>query len=687
MQTTPPAFELAVEPVVPSRCDRGVTPRVVVLSLALAAAFGYVIPLIDNKFANTSLGGTHLPLGSVGILLLLLWAVNPLLNLIAPRFRFSRNETLTIYITSLFSVLVPGRGAESFFIPNVLASFYAATRENQWMSFLQPYVKPWLTPALTVEGRYNEAVVQGWYMGTEGAVPWGAWLVPLAAWAVLIFTLYAMLACLGVILRAQWADHETLSFPLLRLPLDMTVEEQLTGKKAKSRQPFFQNPTMWVGFGIAAFIQLLNGLNLYYPDVPRISLQLSTHRMFSEAPMNQMGHFTFLVWPMVAGISFLISTEVSFSLWFFYLLTKAQLIMAYFMGMAPAALPEPTWTRGWTKAFIAYQQIGAYFAYFITLALIGKHHYRHVVKRALFRASSSEREKLEPLSYPAAFWGFLACLLILVVWTCAAGVRPEFALLFWFTYIVVAVVMTRVVVEGGLLLVHAGWAPLGPLTGLIGSGTGAWLAPASSVPLAFLGGALLTDPRGFLLPSFVQGFKLAHDRGIALRPLLKLIAVSILISAALAWWSIVRMGYLEGGLQLDYWWARGNGATQAAQNAREAVLGTDFSLANWLWMGIGALQVYLIMLARAHFAWLPLHPIGLIMSWPQAMYMLWFSIFIGWACKVLILRYGGYSAYRSAAPGFLGLALGDMSMMLFWLAIDLWQGTSGHQLMPSNKVY
>ena len=60
---------------------RGVTPRVVILSLLLAVFFAYVIPVIDYKFFNTFLGATHLPPGAVGaLILLMLIVVNPLLR-------------------------------------------------------------------------------------------------------------------------------------------------------------------------------------------------------------------------------------------------------------------------------------------------------------------------------------------------------------------------------------------------------------------------------------------------------------------------------------------------------------------------------------------------------------------------------------------------------------------------------
>jgi hypothetical protein len=71
-----------------------------------------------------------------------------------------------------------------------------------------------------------------------------------------------------------------------------------------------------------------------------------------------------------------------------------------------------------------------------------------------------------------------------------------------------------------------------------------------------------------------------------------------------------------------------------------------------------------------------------MMAQTYPMRRLWFSIFLGWACKVLLTRFGGTDTYRKATPFFLGLALGDVAMMVFWLAIDGWQGRTHHFLMP-----
>ncbi len=262
-----------------SQTLRGVTPRVVALSLILAVAFGYILPIVDVKLSNTYLGASHLPPGAIGVLLALLLVINPLLKLLSTRLAFGRNEVLVVYLTCLFSCLVAGHSGENFFVPVLIAPFYFATQENKWLEFLEPYLRPWISPALA-GGTYSEAnrgLVQAWYNGA-GVVPWGAWLVPLAPWSALILLSYTMLACLSVMLRAQWSEREALAFPLLRLPLEMT--RGMNGE----RPSFFRDHLMWIGFGVAAFLGLLNGLSLYFPDVPAVPLRLDLSAYFVEAP-------------------------------------------------------------------------------------------------------------------------------------------------------------------------------------------------------------------------------------------------------------------------------------------------------------------------------------------------------------------------------------------------------------------
>ncbi len=50
---------------------------------------------------------------------------------------------------------------------------------------------------------------------------------------------------------------------------------------------------------------------------------------------------------------------------------------------------------------------------------------------------------------------------------------------------------------------------------------------------------------------------------------------------------------------------------------------------------------------------------------------LWFSIFIGWLCKLLIVKLGGAKLYQRARPVFLGLIVGDCVASGIWLAVSI----------------
>lgn len=664
--------------------EGGVTFRVVVMCLGLAVFFGYLIPIVDLKLRNTMLGGTQMPVGGIAVLLVLL-GLNPLLSALRSEWRFSRNEMLTVYISCLFSCLVPGSGADTSFVPNLITPFYLATRENKWLEFLLPYIKPWMTPAIkAVDGQsqYNFAVVEPWFTGSTGAIPWQAWAVPLIAWSALILAVYVMLGCFSVLLRAQWSEHEALSFPLLRVPLALTEEGEQAAKSGLGAA-LLHSPMMWCGFGVAVLIQGLNGLNLYFPDVPQVPLTVDTGQLYTEPPWNQIAWATPYVYPMAIGISYLLASEVSLSLWFFFWFFKLQLIAAYYLGYMPSTLPTTPTSQ--SKTFVGHQQIGAFLVFAAIVLWTGREHFAHVLRRSLspVRVQAGEAEKSEALSYPIAFWGFAISFAFVVGWSCLAGIRPDIALTLWLLYLVITICLTRVVAEGGLLFVVHSWIPLGILGQLLNSGPNTWLPPSSIVPAAVIQSSMMNLIRGFLLPSFVQSLKLAHDQKIKAKPLLRLIAGVILISFGMALWSNVRLGYENGGLQLaDQSFVMGQPRNVATISNDLLAGARGVSWTNWVWLAVGGVGTYALMLARARFPWFALHPIGYLMGLTFPMHLLWFSTLVGWACKVAIMRFGGADTYRRVTPFFLGLILGDVCMMLLWLCIDGWQGRVSHQLMP-----
>ncbi len=668
-QTTQAAPPAKIEP---ETRLRALTWRSISLSLLLAAFFGYVIPVIDLKLNNTYLGSQHFAPGAV-ITLLVLVVLNPLLAKCNGRLRLARDEQHTIYLSCLFSCLVAGIGGNIYWPTYIVGAFYYATPENKWLEQLQ-HLPPWMTPALDENGHYRAALVNDFFSGNGGLVPWAKWLVPLCAWSSVGIVTMLMTGCLSVILRAQWCENEALSFPLLRLPMEMTAHED----NAQLSGDFWRNPRMWCGFAVAALIQLLNGANLYFPDVPLVPLEIPVAGLFSEVPWNQTGTMVFKVFPLALGLSYLLTTEISFSLWFFFWFFKFQLIAAYYLGYPPSSLPAGMSAGG--KAFAGYQEVGAYLAIAGLIFWTGREHFSHVLKRAFGKAPRTIKESSEAMPYPVAFWGLMAAFSYLVAWAIFAGVHPLIALLFWTSYLTISMVLSRVLADSGLLFIGKAHPPLLIWSHAFGAGPGTPLgdAAAASVMISYPG-----DMRSCLMPSWISALKLASDRKIPQRPLWLLLASAMIVSFLIAIWMQVHLSYQNGSLAL---------ANIFVPRSAPQIVGGQIDTFGrgeptqpflvFGWMIFGACMVLGMAFLRSRFLWFPLHPTGYVMAISWAMHNLWLSAFLGWLCKALITRFGGNSSYRATMPFFLGLALGDIFMMLFWLLIDGWQGRTGHILIP-----
>jgi hypothetical protein len=74
---------------------------------------------------------------------------------------------------------------------------------------------------------------------------------------------------------------------------------------------------------------------------------------------------------------------------------------------------------------------------------------------------------------------------------------------------------------------------------------------------------------------------------------------------------------------------------------------------------------------RGRFYWFPLHPIGLAYQSTAGTSIYWFSLFIVWLAKLVILRYGGITAYRKGKPFFFGLGIGYVSAVVFSGVVDV----------------
>lgn len=652
--------------------EHRVTARAFLLGLLFAAVLAGVNAWLETEINSHFLGGVQLPCGAIFGLLFLV-ALNGLLRAVrrvsASRLSpLSPVELMTVYVMTLFAALISTAGTDNFFITTAPTLFYFSSRENQWAELFYRHVPAHFAPGW--DGKmYQREVIEPFFTGGVpfNAIPWHAWAVMLVAWSVLLLLAYATLFFISLLLRRQWIEHEALSFPLVQLPLQMAD----VGHEPLMGAGFWKNNTMWGGFALAAVFHFLRGLNYYWPDFPAIGAFQGNAFLirFTEQPWKAAGVIDIQFFFGAIGIAYLLTRELSFSFWFFFLLLKAQFVLATVLGYPAASLPRDTYLGNPT--FITLQSTGGWLMMGVLLLWPARGHFQRMGRAALRNQSVDG----EPFSARFVMGGLALSAAGIMAWCLYSGINPIAVIAFFGLYILVSVILARLVVEGGYLFPQMTFAPLETLTNSV---MGSHFIGASSLTkLSFIQPMLFADMRSNLLPGFLHTLKVAHDLRLDrrnTRRLLAAVTVAVVLSMAVSTVVSISCIYSAGGLT-GYTWFTQDGPKdifKGTANMLRSEPGVQY--ANWPWMVAGAGMVWLLTVARARFLWFPLHPLAFIVASGYPITQLWPSFFAGWLTKSLLLKYGGNDSVTRARPFMIGLILGNASAMVGWMLFGFWRG-------------
>lgn len=635
----------------------GVTRRAVLLGALCALALGLLIPYSDLKLQGTWIAACHLPIAGFFIQFVLIGVFNAALRSALPRFSLKAGELITVYAMMLVASGIPSFGLTEYLFPTLAGPRYFGSPENKWETTFFGYIPDWLAPK---DARAVTAFFEGLRPGE--ALPWRAWATPILAWTALALVLFFLMVCVTAIFRRQWIENEHLIFPLVQLPLDM-VERMETG----ALPPFFCSRAMWMGAAIPLLIHSLNGFNRYFPTVPQIPLAQGLNQYFQGHPWDSVGLLIIWCHFSIIGFSYLLSSELSFSLWFFFVLFNLESVALAALGVEIPPIPDYP-----TRAEAALQMLGAFFVLFGYMAYL----VRGQVRATIGSAAGAQRDAAEPLSRPAITWGLGLGVAFYVLWAAQAGQAAWFSLSSLALFFVTALVLTRLVSEGGLLFIQAPFRPTDIYQAFVGV---RWVPVRSLVVAAFSERIFMTDLRTFLMPSLMDSFKLAHETKLDQRKLLLALAVAILVSTGASYFSILTTCYHNGAVTLSQWFC----VASPQQPFRTLMTWIDSPRAanpvNIAFVVVGAAVTLALSWARVQYTWWPFHPLGYAMgpSWP--MIQLWFSVLVGWLMKMVLMRYGSGRVYRKARPFFLGLVVGEFLAAGIWVIVSAVTGTRGHR--------
>jgi hypothetical protein len=430
---------------------------------------------------------------------------------------------------------------------------------------------------------------------------------------------------------------------------------------------------MWIGFGVAVFIQGVNGLNVYFSDVPKIPLSLTA--LLLEAPWNQIDQVPLQSYPIAVGVTFLLTSEVSFSFWFSYWFIKLHIFGAYYLGSCPGRHSRTHSRPG--QIFTVYQHTAPIWLYAALSCGQGANISLTSCAAPLVRARARDDEKHEALSYPLGPFWVSRCRGLL---SSRGAVPPA-----WRAFAVGVALLShhrdRPVTHHCLKAVcesfESGWQPwaLSRSSSTPGPGN---VAPSGQRSCS---GAARCSPHSwsicavFFMPSFVQGFKLAHDHKIRRKPAVRADDGCDFRQLRVGIVDAVKLGYRDGGRPDVSQVSTLQWTSHSGMESRMALLNGSQNV-SWLhsfWLAMGRLLTYGLMLARSRFSGFPFHPIGLLTCLTSTIHVVWFSVFVGWLCKVLVTKFGGIDSYRKVVPAALALSWAKFSCSCY-----------GCSLMPTS---
>jgi hypothetical protein len=639
----------------------GVTLRATLIGLACVVLLCAYVPYNDYYVQGTFLAGNHFPIGAVFLLVIFVLVINVVLKLVTKGPGLSTSELATIWCIMVVTIGIPTVGLARWLFPILVGFRYFATPENEWREIFYPRIPNWMSPSdEKVVGYFYEAVPSGI------PTPWSAWIKPLAYWLSFICLVWAMMICLSAIFRKQWVEREKYVFPLTQLPLEMIRSDN----DRRLLNTFFRSHLLWLGVAIPSAVHVVNGLHFYFPAVPQIPVRINLNPAFYERPWSAARPLGLYFFPSVVGFTYLINLDIAFSLWFFFLLYRLELVIGTAAGFN---MPYSMGYGG--REFVAHQEIGAFMVAVAFFVWLGRDHFRMML-RSLFSGRDVD-DQYEPLPYRWAVVGLIFSIIFAASMLRAAGVSFLLGISVITLMGISSIILTWLVIAGGVLHVNSSFRAIDFFYTVFGSSR-----MTSSLTVIMIPSSIFRTKRGFLMPNIANAFKLSDSVNLNRRHLLGIMVGALIFSLPLTCYFFLHMSYTVGGSNLQYWTFSTAPLTpfRWLTNVLRNPTGTNWP--NVGFIGIGAAVMFFLFFMRYRFFWWPIHPIGYVSApgeWP--MNNLWFSMLLGWLAKGLILKYGGLKTYRKARPALLGLVLGDCIIGGIWSIVAMIVG-KGYTMLP-----
>ena len=605
----------------------GVTPRSVSFGLLVVIANGYWIAQMERN-RQTAFPTVFSLFFNAVFILLVLRGLNILLRRLAPRTALAPAEMLLIYSMVCISTGISGIDFIQTLMPLLSYSFWVASPENKWDEVLNPHLPKWLTVR-------DPNILKGYYEGGSSLYNphiFQAWLGPVLMWTLFITLLLTVMLCLSALVRQRWLDGEHLACPLVHLPLEI----------ASPRARLFRDHMFWLGFGLAAAMEIYNSLAFHYPVLPMIPIfEQDIGSFFHGRPWDAVGWMPRSFYPFLIGLGYMMPQDFLFSCWFFYLFWKAELVFSALLGLDQV--------HGFP--FANQQGFGAYLLFAAYGVWLGRGYLREVVA-VILGAPTRLSDRDEPLPYRLAALGIVIALVGLVWFTMATGMRLITSLAVFGIYFTLSLAIARVRAQFGTpvhdlhftgpdVILSSVFGTRGfPVGDLVGMGFFSWFSSIF---------------RSHPMPHQLEGIRLQEQTGGTTRGLALALTLAGTVGALASFWSFLHIYYDVGAL------AKGGGFNTWAFTTMDSWLkapqGPQWAAGPAIGVGLGF--AFFLQAMRMRYVNWPFHPLGYAISGNIQMNHAWMPLLVAWIAKSTLAKHGGHRAVQKAQPFFLGLVLAD----------------------------
>ena len=553
----------------------------------------------------------------------------------------TQGELIIIYVMLALTSAISGHDMMAILIPTLSHSFWFASAENEWSQLFGRDLPPWLTVK-------NKDALLGFYAGDStlfSADHLMAWLGPTVAWVAFTFALMFVSIGLNMIFRKQWIDTEKLSYPTVQLPLLMT----------SGQLNLWRYRLIWLGFFLSCSVDLVNAFHSLYPTVPHISIKdYEIGQFFSEKPWNAIGRTPVAIYPFAIGISFFLPLGLSFSCWFFYLLLKLEQILGSAIGFSNL----PGFPYSLDQAFGAYLAVG------IMAVWRTRWHLLLVLKKMMGRSDFDDSH--EPISYRTTVVAITSAVLFIILFCLKAGMSIGAIIAFFSVYYILSIAITRMRAE------------LGPP----GHSFGYWqltnfvspkIIGKKNLIMFSLFFFFSRQYRGHPMPQSIEAFKMAERTNLQLRSVFHAMLLALVVGIISTFFLYLHAYYKFGVASQIAGPAMIYGRSVFTRLSSWLHYPTRTDLAASVFSAVGFLFTLFLTLLRRKFLWWPFYPVSYPLAFGGLLIMnyLWFSIFLAWLIKGLILKHGRLGLYRQVRPFFLGLILGQFVFRGLWSLVEV----------------